>query len=104
MATTAPPALPLDPRELAEEETDLDRPAVLLVTTVEIGPNQSAVIEVLEGDEPRDVAHRFCLAHGLPESIVDPLTLHLLDNLESLGPGVPRKLSEVSAGCHNLGR
>jgi len=60
----------------------LDQASALLVTTVEIGEGRSVTIEVFEGDDPRQVALDFCVTHGLPETIVDPLTLHLLDNLE----------------------
>ena len=55
---------------------------VLLVTTVDIGDGQSGKIEVREGDDPVDAARAFCRRYGLPESIVGPLSLHILENIE----------------------
>jgi hypothetical protein len=55
----------------------------ILVTTVDLGDGQSASIAILDGDDPREAAHRFCREHSLPDAIVEPLVLHLLENLEA---------------------
>lgn len=60
-----------------------ERPTIL-VTTVELGPGVSGTITLYEGDDPRDAAQRFCLEHSLPSNVVEPLTLHILENLENM--------------------
>lgn len=57
-----------------------DRPTIL-VTTVDIGGGRNGVIEIKKGDDPEVLAARFCDMHGLPDTVVGPLTDHLLDNL-----------------------
>lgn len=54
---------------------------MVLITTVDIGGGRSGKIEVRKGDEPQDAARAFCKMHGLPDSVVGPLTDHLLDHL-----------------------
>ena len=57
------------------------RPTVL-VTTVDIGEGRTGRIELREGDEPVQAAIAFCQQYGLPESIVEPLALHIQDNMD----------------------
>ena len=74
---------------------DDQRPTILM-TTVELGPGVSGTITLLEGDDPREAAQRFCLEHGLPANVVEPLTLHILDNLDNLELlDEPEELSQV---------
>ena len=81
----------------------LDQRPTLLVTTVEIGDGRSATIELFEGDDPAETAARFCRAHGLPESIVVPLTDHIVDNLELEGiPSQPQSAEVRSMGAQRL--
>eukprot|EP00890_Picochlorum_soloecismus_P001471 jgi/Picsp_1/2324/NSC_05787-R1_protein len=56
----------------------------VLVTTVDIGPGMSVQLEVYEGDDPGAVAEAFCKEHGLPESVVQPLTSHIVENMEDI--------------------
>lgn len=63
--------------------TSDERP-VILVTTVELGPGASGTITLFEGDDPQEVAAQFCSEHGLPSTVIEPLTLHILENLENL--------------------
>lgn len=55
--------------------------AVLLVTTVDIGEGKKGRIEIREGDDPTGAARQFCQVHGLPDTIVEPLTLHIHEHL-----------------------
>lgn len=55
---------------------------VLLVTTVDIGGGATDKIEFCKGDDPTTVANHFVIKHGLPHSIVGPLTNHILENLK----------------------
>lgn len=52
----------------------------LLVTTVDIAPGVSVQLEFYSGEDPLDVSQRFCLEHGLPESVVGPLKEHIEQN------------------------
>lgn len=61
-----------------------DQRPVILVTTVELGPGISGTITLYDGDDPREAAERFCLDQGLPPNVVEPLTLHILENLDSI--------------------
>jgi hypothetical protein len=72
-----PPAQPLIQKQPQEE-----RP-MLLITTVEIGEGRSASIQVREGDDTLLVAAEFCKAHGLPPSVVEPLAMHLQENIDA---------------------
>ncbi len=54
---------------------------MILITTVDIGNGKSDRIELKQGDDPSDAARAFCLQHGIPETVVGPLTDHILDNL-----------------------
>uniref|UniRef100_A0A7S0R6Y6 PFU domain-containing protein n=1 Tax=Chlamydomonas leiostraca TaxID=1034604 RepID=A0A7S0R6Y6_9CHLO len=58
-----------------------DNRAVVLITTVDIGGGRNGKIELRKGDEPVDAARAFCQKHGLPESVIGPLTNHLLDHM-----------------------
>lgn len=72
-----------------------ERP-VVLITTVDIGGGKSDKIEIRKGDEPSDAARAFCQKHGLPDSVVGPLTMHILDNLKKAG----KKLEQESLKVH----
>jgi hypothetical protein len=61
-----------------------DQRPTILVTTVELAPGIEGTITLYEGDDPQDAAHRFCLEHGLPANVVEPLALHILENLENM--------------------
>ncbi len=52
-----------------------------LITTVDIGEGRSERLEVRRGDDPAAVVRAFCGRHVLPDSVVGPLTQHVLDNL-----------------------
>ena len=67
-----------------ELASNLEQRPTILVTTVELAPGVEGTITLYEGDDPRDAAHRFCLEHRLPANVVEPLTLHILENLESV--------------------
>ena len=67
-----------------ENGVSTEERAVILVTTVELGPEISGTITLLEGDDPRKAAEQFCLEHGLPSTVIEPLTLHILETLEQL--------------------
>jgi hypothetical protein len=58
------------------------QPALLLITTVDLGNGEQDQIELHEGEQPHDAAQKFCEAHGLPEAVVQPLVQHILSSLE----------------------
>ncbi|CAJ1360632.1 unnamed protein product [Effrenium voratum] len=71
---------------------------LILKVTVEVADNQHATIYVHEGEEAHDLAIQFCLDHDLPDSLVEPLTSHILENLRHVQPELekaelPRKPS-----------
>lgn len=71
--------------KMSEIEADLQSShssSLLLVTTVELGGGRTGTVEVRAGDDPLDVARQFCAYHGLPDTVVAPLALHLQENLE----------------------
>jgi hypothetical protein len=61
-----------------------DNRRIQLVITVEIEEGKSERIEMWEGDSPRQLAMQFCEEHGLDESVIEPLTEHILDNVAQL--------------------
>eukprot|EP00899_Mesostigma_viride_P024123 jgi/Mesvir1/4896/Mv11162-RA.6 len=67
-----------------EEDSGSLEHRVILVMTVEIEDGRSATIEVHDGDDPAEVAARFCAAHGLAAQIVEPLTEHLCSSVAAL--------------------
>jgi hypothetical protein len=77
----------------------VQRPTIL-VTTVELAPGIEGTITLYEGDDPRDAAQRFCLEHRLPANVVEPLTLHILENLENMEheKDISPELSQVRGG------
>lgn len=56
----------------------------VLVTTVDIRPGISVQLEIYDGDDPGAVAEAFCREHGLPETVVQPLTNHIVENMEDV--------------------
>ena len=70
-----------------------DERPVILVTTVDIGGGKSDKIEFRRGDDPTDAAKAFCNKHGLPATIVGPLTHHILDHLKKAGTTPDGKVS-----------
>mmetsp|Transcript_67278 Transcript_67278/g.161270 ORF Transcript_67278/g.161270 Transcript_67278/m.161270 type:complete len:530 (+) Transcript_67278:86-1675(+) len=67
---------------------------VLLKVTVEVSEDRSETIIVCEGDDPHELAERFCICHGLDAGqFVEPLELHIRENLERAvnGPGLPHE-------------
>ena len=56
----------------------------VLVTTVDIRSGVSVQLEVYEGDDPGAVAEAFCKEHCLPETVVQPLTSHIVENMEDV--------------------
>jgi cobalamin biosynthesis protein CobT len=70
--------------EGAEGPAPSDNRRIQLVITVEIEEGKSERIEMWEGDSPRQLAMQFCEEHGLDESVVEPLTEHILDNVAQL--------------------
>eukprot|EP00201_Polytomella_parva_P004719 CAMPEP_0175073044 /NCGR_PEP_ID=MMETSP0052_2-20121109/20299_1 /TAXON_ID=51329 ORGANISM="Polytomella parva, Strain SAG 63-3" /NCGR_SAMPLE_ID=MMETSP0052_2 /ASSEMBLY_ACC=CAM_ASM_000194 /LENGTH=814 /DNA_ID=CAMNT_0016340721 /DNA_START=84 /DNA_END=2525 /DNA_ORIENTATION=- len=71
---------------------------LLLVTTVDIGGGLSGKIELHRGDEPLDAAKAFCIKHNLPSTIVEPLTLHLIENLKKASKSPDQKSSPSTEG------
>lgn len=70
---------------MSEIEVDLESTyssSLLLVTTVELGGGRTGTVEVRAGDDPADIARAFCARHGLPDTVVAPLALHLKENLD----------------------
>ncbi|CAL5220772.1 g2838 [Coccomyxa viridis] len=63
-------------RYSAEEE----RGRLLLVTTVDLGDGLTDKIELRAGDCPEEAAAAFCERNGLPETVIEPLRLHILEN------------------------
>jgi hypothetical protein len=78
-----------------ELASNRDQRPIILVTTVELAPGIEGTITLYEGDDPRGATQRFCLEHGLPANVVEPLTLHILENLENLELGTDNS-SELS--------
>jgi hypothetical protein len=62
-----------------------EQPALILITTVDIGDGKSDLIEVRQGDEPMDLARAFVQKHSLPAAITEALAQHLRDNLREAG-------------------
>jgi len=85
------------PKSLGELASNRDQRPTILVTTVELAPGIEGVITLYEGDDPRDAAQQFCLEHGLSANVVEPLTLHILENLDNLEHGADNspELSQV---------
>lgn len=54
---------------------------LILITSVEMFAGQRDTLEVRDGDEPVEVAKAFCRKHGLPDTVVGPLTQHVVDKL-----------------------
>ncbi|KAH7624763.1 hypothetical protein Ndes2526B_g00132 [Nannochloris sp. 'desiccata'] len=75
------------PKTLGELASNRDQRPTILITTVELAPGIEGTITLYEGDDPRDAAQRFCLEHGLAANVVEPLTLHILENLDNLEHG-----------------
>lgn len=55
---------------------------VVLLTTVDIAPGYSQIIELRRGDSAYNAARQFCRAHGLPDSVVGALEAHLQSHLD----------------------
>jgi len=51
---------------------------------VEIGDGRSGQIAIHELDIPRQLAVNFCKEYKLPESAIDVLTAHIVDNIDQL--------------------
>lgn len=59
----------------------VDERPVVLITTVDIGGGESDRIVMRRGDNAATAAREFVQRHGLSESVLDPLTKHMKDNL-----------------------
>lgn len=70
--------------EYAEDPAPADARRIQLVITVEIEEGRADRIEMREGDSPRALAVQFCTEHGLEDSVIEPLTEHILDNIAQL--------------------
>lgn len=58
-----------------------DARPVLLLTTVDIGDGRNGTIKIREGDDPLECARLFCAEHGLPNSVIGHLAVHIQENL-----------------------
>ncbi|CAK0783303.1 hypothetical protein CVIRNUC_006502 [Coccomyxa viridis] len=75
----------------AEEE----RGRLLLVTTVDLGDGLTDKIELRAGDCPEEAAAAFCERNNLPDSVIEPLRLHILENYRRA-----QQDTKQSAGLH----
>jgi hypothetical protein len=55
--------------------------AIALVTTVDVAPGVSKVLQLRRRDDPDVVSRQFCTAFGLPEAVIQPLAAHLKEHL-----------------------
>lgn len=78
-----------------------DERPVILITTVDIGGGKSDKIEIKKGDDPAHAAQDFIDRHGLPATILGPLTQHILENLRKAGKTLDGKVSTTPCGRHN---
>jgi len=51
---------------------------------VEIGDGRTGNINIHEFDIPRQLAVNFCKEYNLPESTIDILTSHIVENIDQL--------------------
>mmetsp|Transcript_87127 Transcript_87127/g.154204 ORF Transcript_87127/g.154204 Transcript_87127/m.154204 type:complete len:726 (+) Transcript_87127:54-2231(+) len=61
--------------------TEEPESCVILKVTVELPADQSATILVREGDNARSLAAKFCEEHKLEFALVEPLAVHITENL-----------------------
>ena len=65
-----------------QSEMSSDMGRVVLITTIDISPGVAEAIELRKYDDPAVVAHNFCRAHNMPESIYEPLAAHLTEHYQ----------------------
>jgi hypothetical protein len=59
---------------------EADNP-IVLITTIDLAPGQSGLVELRKDDDVDDAARRFCVQHCLPDAVASPLAEHLKTSL-----------------------